>query len=111
MERKISHHLNHLKLFDNQRRAWLFLSALVIVVVFKIIFGWNNLNEGHMLWIFVSLGLMVSITWWYWTMKLIRDLIEQRREEGEIMMDIVYHIRDVQNEVRKLATRKVDSDK
>jgi len=111
MDQKISRHLQHLKLFDNQRRAWLFLSALVVAAVFKIIFSWNSLNENHFMWIAVSLGLMVSITWWYWTMKLIRDLIQQRREEGEILVDIVHHIRDVQNEVRKLSTNTVDKDK
>jgi hypothetical protein len=111
MDVKINRHLKHLTLFDNQRRAWLVLSAFVSAIVLKIVYDWNKIEEHHLVWICVSLGLTVSIIWWYWTMRIIKELIQQRKEESEILYDIIVHIRDVQNEVKKLAETRVDKDK
>ena len=111
MDKKISRHLEHLTLFNNQRKAWLILSSFVVAVVLKVVYDWDKIQEHHLTWFIVTLGLTVSVVWWYWTMKLIRELILQRKEESEILHDIVVHIREVQNEVRKLAEAQVDRDK
>ena len=111
MDKKIARHLNHLKLFDNQRRSWLALSAFVVLSVGSIIWNWYKFDQSNLIWIPIVLGLTVSVVWWYWTMRLIKDLIQQRREESEILVDIISHIRLVQNEVRKLHQRELDKHK
>ena len=102
MDKKLSRHLNHLKLFNNQRKAWLGLSIFVIVAAGKIIFDQTVLDSHHYVWAMVSAGLIVSIVWWYWTMRLVRQLIDHRMEESEILVDIVNTIKDIKEDVKNL---------
>ena len=111
MDKKLTSHLQHLTIFNNQRRGWLLLSFFVMAVIAKIIFSWDQITTDHFMWFVVSAGLTVSATWWYWTMRLIRDLIKHRKEEAEILHELIVHIRAVQNEVRDLATKSVDNPK
>jgi len=110
MDKKIHNHLGHLKAFNNQRRAWLILSFFVTAIILKIVFDWDSFLSSHIVWIFLTLGFSVSVVWWYWTMRLIRQLIEHRKDESEILYDIVQAIRDIQIEVKKLP-KNVDKDK
>ncbi len=102
MDKKLSHHLKNLKAFNNQRKAWLFLSLFVVVSVGKIVFDWSFLESHHLLWAVATAGLVVSVLWWYWTMSLIRQLLDQRKEESEILVDIVQSIKEIQEDVKKL---------
>jgi ABC-type bacteriocin/lantibiotic exporter with double-glycine peptidase domain len=102
MDKKLSRHLQHLKAFNNQRKAWLILSALVVLVIGKIIFDETTLENHHYVWAMVAFGLTISVTWWYWTMRLIRQLIDHRRDESEILVDIVESIRDIKEDVKNL---------
>lgn len=111
MDNKLFNHIRKLTLLNNQRRAWLVLSCFVIISIFTIIYDWSFVGEYHLVWAVICFGLLVSSVWWYWTMRLIKDLITQRKDEALILVDIVHHIREVQNEVRKLAGIKVDKDK
>ena len=107
MNKKLQKHIEDLHQIDNQRKGWLVLSAFVSAAVLGIIFGWNWVREYHLIWIIVSAGLTVSVVWWYWTMRLIRHLIQYKVTESEILHDIVQDIRYIRNKVIK----PVDKDK
>jgi hypothetical protein len=110
MDKKINHHLRHLKAFNDQRRAWLVLSFFVTATILKIVFDWKSFKSAHIIWMFLTLGFTVSVVWWYWTMRLIRQLIDHRKDESEILYDIVQAIRDIQTEVKNLP-KDIDKDK
>jgi hypothetical protein len=111
MDQKIQQHLNSLKIFNDQRRGWLLLSSVVVTVVLYLIFDWGQLKSNLVLWTITTIGFMLSVSWWYWTMKLIRELLKHRSDEAIILHEIVLHIRDVQNEIRILSNNRVDKDK
>jgi Flp pilus assembly protein TadB len=104
--KKIVHHIQQLHIIDNERKGWLILSAFVAAAVLGIIFGWNTVRESHLIWLVVCTGLVLSVTWWYWTMRLIRQMLEFKREESEILLDIVKEIRYIKNKVVKDLTNK-----
>jgi ABC-type bacteriocin/lantibiotic exporter with double-glycine peptidase domain len=104
MKTKIKKHIEELHIIDSQRKGWLVLSAFVASGLLGIIFGWNAVQQYHLVWLVVSGGLIVSMIWWYWTMRLINHLIHYKVTESEILSDIVEDIREIKNEVRKSYT-------
>jgi ABC-type bacteriocin/lantibiotic exporter with double-glycine peptidase domain len=104
MKIKIKKHIEELHIIDSQRKGWLVLSAFVASGLLGIIFGWNAVQQYHLVWLVVSGGLIISMIWWYWTMRLINHLIHYKVTESEILSDIVEDIRTIKNEVRKSYT-------
>lgn len=111
MNKKLKKHIEELHIIDSQRKGWLVLSAFVSIAVLGIIFGWNSVRENQLVWLVVSLGLVVSMIWWYWTMRLIRHLINYKVAESEILTDVVKEIRYIKREVVKISPQPVDKDK
>lgn len=107
MNIKLKQHVEDLHKIDNQRKGWLALSAFVAAGVLGLIFGWNWVNDNHLIWVIVSGGLMISVIWWYWTMKLIRHLINHKLTEAEILHEVIEDIRYIRNNVIK----PLDNDK
>jgi hypothetical protein len=98
----MNNHIETLKKFDQERKSWLVLSAFVAVGILGIIFGWNAVQTNHLIWVVSSLGLIIAVIWWYWTMRLIRHLIEHKIFEAVILQDIVEDIRHIKDEVKNL---------
>lgn len=111
MEKNLSKHQDHLKAFDKQRKAWLALSAFVVIAVGDIIFNWSAVTTNYLVWVLVSCGLLVAVVWWYWTMRLIKQLINHRIEEAEILHDIVSDIKDIKKEVKETMLEIIDRSK
>ena len=102
MEDKLKKHIQDLTNLNNHRKKWLMLSAFVVISVLGIVFEWKQIEKHQLIWLIASLGLVVSVTWWYWTMRLIRVLIGHRMEETELLLDLVKSIREVNEDLRKL---------
>lgn len=111
MENKLTKHQTHLKAFDKQRKLWLVLSSFVVVAVSDIIFNWTTITSSYLIWALVSCGLLVAVVWWYWTMRLIHQLIDHRLEESEILHDIVVEIKDIKKEVKETMSEIIDRSK
>jgi type III secretory pathway component EscU len=111
MENKLTKLQKHLKAFDRQQKLWLVLSGLVVIAVSDIVFNWTTVTGSYLIWILVSFGLLVAVVWWYWTMRLIRQLIDYRLEESEILQDIVIDIRDIKKEVKEYTAELIDKSK
>jgi ABC-type bacteriocin/lantibiotic exporter with double-glycine peptidase domain len=95
-------HIKQLQNFDQERKSWLVLSAFVAVGVLGVMFGWNAVQTNHLIWVVSSLGLVVAVAWWYWTMRLIRHLIEHKIVESTILQEIVEDIRHIRDEVKNI---------
>ena len=104
MKSKIRKHIEELHIIDSQRKGWLVLSAFVATGILGVILGWNMIQKYHLVWVIVSGGLLISMIWWYWTMRLIRHLIHYKVTESEILEDIVSDIRSIKREVQKTIT-------
>jgi ABC-type bacteriocin/lantibiotic exporter with double-glycine peptidase domain len=111
MENKLFKHKENLTAFNKQRKLWVLLSVFVVLAISDIIFNWSAVTTGRIVWVFILAGLLVSIVWWYWTMKIIRQLIDHRVEESEILLEVVRDIQDIKKEVNETMSSIVDRSK
>jgi len=110
METKLQQHLNKLHQFDAERKGWLILSGFVAAVILGIVFSWNYAIETHVIWLIVSSGLTITAVWWYWTMRVIRHLIQSKTDEYNILNDLLVNINEIKQDVKN-SLDLVDKDK
>jgi biotin transporter BioY len=94
-----------------QRRYWLFASSFVVVSIVGYILGWHwlqALENPYIDWILISAGLLISMNWWYWTMKLVRQYLIHQVEVITLLDDIVNDLKIIKEEVKSL--NSVDND-
>lgn len=102
MAQKINEIQKELNQFKKQRNFWIKLSLGVVITVTTIILEWNEIKSYHLEWVVASTGLIMSMTWWYWTMRLIRQLIDHRNQEVELISELISDIKSIKDEVAKL---------
>ena len=102
MAQKINKIQKELNQFKKQRNFWIKLSLGVVITVTTIILEWNEIKSYHLEWVVASTGLIMSMTWWYWTMRLIRQLIDHRNQEVELISELISDIKSIKDEVAKL---------
>lgn len=102
MVKQFQNHLKKIKQFDKARIFWLKLSGLVAIVIILIIIDLSFFNVPSIHWLLISIGLGLSVTWWYWTMKIIREILSHRIVEVEILTEIIKDIREIKEDVKKL---------
>jgi hypothetical protein len=108
MHNKLQNHIKDLKQMGFERRAWLMLSAFVVFSIGFIIYGAAQLEQLHLLWIIGTIGLLISMIWWYWSMRIINKLVVHREEEIAVLNDLCSDIKEVRQEVREIKTRTLD---
>jgi hypothetical protein len=94
-------HLKELKQLNWQRKAWLVLSAGVLIVIGLLIFDKNWLQHLGLYLPTAMAGIALSVVWWYWAMHMMGRLLSHRKEETEVLMDIHDSIKEIREEVRK----------
>lgn len=102
MVKNLTSQLKKLEKFNKDRLTWIRLSVLVLCSIFLLIIDWTVLRTLNLHWIFVSAGLIMSVVWWYWTMKLIRELIDQKITEVELLYDLIADIKGIKQDVKNL---------
>jgi len=102
MDARLKKHLDKLHAFDNERKGWLILSSFVVATVLGIIFEWDHIVASRYLWLIGSAGLVLSVCWWYWAMRLVRHLLESKNDEYQLLSDIVDMVKAVKHDVKKL---------
>lgn len=85
-----------------ERKLWLVLSILVVAASVISFLSWNSIQVYHLQWVFVTSGITISMIWWFWTMRLIRIILNHRLVEIEILQEIVNDIKDIKNNVANL---------
>jgi hypothetical protein len=87
----INEHAAELEIIYRQRRMWLYASLIVVVAVGGIIASWfylSSLNNNLIWWGIISVSLIVSINWWYWTVSTIGKLVRAIHNEYQILNEI-----------------------
>jgi len=111
METRLKKHLTNLKTLDRERQHWLRLSAFVVLSVFGVIFEWNFVMANRLAWLLVSCGLIVTVIWWYWTMRFIRHLLESKNDEYLILNDIITDVSEIKQDIRDTFFNTIDKSK
>jgi hypothetical protein len=91
--------ITQLKEFDKQRKKWLALSTFVVIAVLGTVFDWNQIQYYKLEWTLASLGIALAVFWWYWTMRVIRYLIDYKIKEHELLNEVVSDIRSIKQEI------------
>ena len=99
MEQKINHQIKKLKNLDIERKGWLMVSGFIMISILGIIFDWKTVILFKLQYIFVCAGLIISVVWWFWTMRLIRLLIDHRMAEAETLKEILIDIKSIRKEI------------
>ena len=110
----IDNHTQDLERLNRQRRWWLYASSIVVFGILVLMFAWDWLEEFHskgIWWLVVSMMLVVSVNWWYWTMKVIRRIIEHQKTEFELIGVIMTDIKEVKKDIKFLDPNNVDKSK
>jgi uncharacterized membrane protein YhaH (DUF805 family) len=102
MESRLKKHLDKLHSFDNERKGWLALSGFVVTAVIGIIFSWKTVIDYHLLWVIISGGFTLLVIWWYWTMVIVRHMIESKTSEYIILHEIIESIKEIKEDVKNL---------
>lgn len=101
---KIKDHTDALEKIYRQRRMWLYASSIVYTSIILVIFSWDYLIKyasNELWWVAISLGLIVSVNWWYWTMKSIAEIVRSMYAEYEILNEITIEISEIKTIVNK----------
>ena len=113
-EAEVVQHEADLEKLHDQRRKWLWASSIVFWAIVLIIFAWDwidGFGSKSVWWVIVSAMLIISINWWYWTMRVIRKLIVHQEIEYSILKSILIDIAEVKSDVRDLKIKTIDSSK
>lgn len=93
-----------LERINDQRRKWLVASSIVFFGIIFLIFTWDWLdqrNSSTLWWAIVSCMLIISINWWYWTMRVVRQLLSQQKIVFNLLSDIVEDIKSIKNNFKR----------
>lgn len=93
---------------NRQRTIWLVLSSLVFVSIVLIIFSWNFIQDSHVWWAVGSIGLIIAMNWWYWTMTLIRRLLCHQSHMVDVLEEISKEVSNIRSDLVVTTTKKVD---
>jgi hypothetical protein len=99
MEQKINHQIKKLKNLDIERKGWLMVSGFIIISILGIIFDWNTVILFKLQYALIGAGLIISVVWWFWTMRLIRLLINHRIAEAETLKEILIDIKSIRQDI------------
>ena len=93
---------------DNSRRqksAWIRLSYVFIVFLTIITVNWSTIIETHNITLWISISTVLILTaafWWYWTIDLVRKLLNHKEEEFKIIESIVHDLQYIKKDVDEL---------
>jgi hypothetical protein len=101
MAKNINQSLDTLHSLNKERVFWLKISIFIVLTLLLTIFNWGYLADTNIVYILTSLGLTISIIWWFWTMMIIRKLITFKIAETELLKDIVDNVQYVREKLQK----------
>lgn len=98
----------------NQRRYWLWASSVVFFGLVFVIFFWDwidGFGSKSVWWFVVSCMLLISINWWYWSMRVIRKLIHHQSVEYGLLRLILVDLRKIKQDLKRMEAESVDKSK
>lgn len=86
-----------------QRRRWLWASSVVFFAIITLMFAWewiDHFESKTAWWFIVSCMLLLSINWWYWTMRVIRILLNNQSKNYGILLSMLDDLEAMKADVR-----------
>ena len=93
---------NDIDKLNSQRINWIILSTVLSISAISIIFFWEslvNFNSITVWWGISISGFLMTILWWYWTMSLVRKILNYQSNIIEILVEITTDVKDIRQEV------------
>ena len=104
-------HKDEIKRINRQRQLWLWASSIVFTGIIFLIFAWDwidDLQSKRIWWLIVSTMLIISVNWWYWTMRVIRIILTHQKLEYDLIRSILYDISMVKSDLKKFGQENID---
>lgn len=99
LKMKTQQYLARLNKFNKERKRWLILSSVAVISIIGAVIDWHQIEQYRLEWILSGIGLTIAIVWWYWTMRVIRYLIDFKVKEHELLLEVVTDIRSIKQEI------------
>ena len=99
---------------NEQRRVWMYASSFVVLGIVLLIAGWEWIDQFHsktVWWILTSTMLIISVNWWYWTMRVMLRLIRHQKQEFNIIAELLDDVKALRVNIKQLGNQDVDRRK
>lgn len=90
---------------NKHHKLWLIFSIISLLTIFLIFILWDFIvekNSDLLTWGTISSGITLSIIWWYWTMHLVRRMLNYQHSMIDILSEITVDIKEIKIEVSDL---------
>lgn len=102
MVKNLQAQIQKIQKFKKDRIIWLRLSVIVLIAIAVLIIDIAFIDNQKLHYLLVSCGLIISAAWWYWTMKLVRELIDHKLLEVELLAEIIDDIKSIKNNLKNI---------
>jgi cytosine/uracil/thiamine/allantoin permease len=99
---KIKALLNKIKKYETQRKIWIAFSVFFVSFILSMLIEWKQLIKLDSIEVWIAiLTILIStgISWWYWTMTVLRNLLREKQTELELLIDLSNDIKSIKQEV------------
>lgn len=96
----LENHIEKIKKFNKEREDWLKLSLVVTVSISLILIDIFNITDQKFVYFFIGCGLFISAAWWYWTMNIIKEILNHKYYESEILKNLAEDIKDIKKTIK-----------
>lgn len=111
MVKKLEQGLAQLEKLNRQRIIWLRLSGFVVIAILTLFVDWHYIQENRKLeFLVISSGIILSVLWWYWTMIILKNMIEQKKAESDAIIGVIQEVREIKEMVKKF-NNTIDNSK
>lgn len=97
-------HEKDLEILNTRRFMWTWSSLLTIICTIVLTFAWewlDSIKTASIWWFISSIMIIVAINWWYWTIRIIRIVINHQRIEYELIKSILHDIRSLKHDIKE----------
>lgn len=84
-----------------QAIGWTVLGISVLIFYPVIVFNWDVIDRFNLLFPIGLFGIAGTTIWWFWTMRIIFQLLKLRQEETVSFEQILEELRSIRKELKK----------
>lgn len=97
-------HEKTFKKIEKQRSCWFKIGVIFAPTITIVILEWDNiLALKNDIWMIIGLTIAgIGFVWWFWTMWIIKKLVQMKLIEIQVLQDTVKDIKTVNEDVKKL---------
>lgn len=101
MHSLVKENLKKIDDLEKERIFWLKISAFVVFISTLMIFNWKYFVQAELIFTVTSIGIFITIIWWYWTMNIIKKLIQIKLSETLLLDELTSTTKDIKEKIIK----------